>query len=74
MRKYLYLLKNYFGIVDSPGELHECENTIDLVFKKLTNKPKYCKIRVNEIRIKPAILYQGNHVIGYSCDKSLRPT
>ena len=48
MREYLSLphsntVKSYFGTIDSPSELHECENTIIFDFSKLTNKQKYCK-------------------------------
>ena len=43
----------------SPGELSDCENTINLVFSKLTGEHWYCKVPVDEIHIKPAIRYQG---------------
>ena len=53
-------MKNHFATIDSPGELHECENTINSVFSKLIDKQKYCKLLVNEIRIKPAIRNRRN--------------
>ena len=64
-------IKNCFGTTDNPGELHDCENTIDSVFSKLTDKQKnvkhiYSKIRVDEIHIKPATRYQGNHDVSCS--------
>ena len=36
-------------------------------------RKKYCKTLVDEIHIKPAVRYQGNHVIGYSHDESSKP-
>ena len=44
-RDYLNLLhlntmKNCFGTIDSPDQLHECENAINSVFSKLTDKQK----------------------------------
>ena len=74
LRDYLVLphpdtIKKYFGDLASPGDLTECENTIKSVFDKLSGKEKYCKILMDEIHIKPAIRYQGNHVIGFSTDE-----
>ena len=40
------------------------------MLSKLSHKERYCKILVDEITIKPAIRYQGNHVVGFSCDDS----
>ena len=31
-------IKNYFGSLDTPGEIFDCENTMKLVFDKLTDK------------------------------------
>ena len=39
------------------------------VFSNLNNKQKYCKILADEMHIKPAIRYQGNHVVGYATDE-----
>ena len=44
-----------------------------LVFDKLTDKERYCIVLVDEIRIKPAVRYQGNHVIGFPCDEPTKP-
>ena len=73
LREYLTLphpdaIKSYFGNLSSPGEIAECENTIKSVFTKLNDKERYCKILVDEIHIKPSVRYQGNHVIGFSCN------
>ena len=77
LREYIALphpntIKNYFGDLGSPGDLNECENTIKSVFDKLSGNEKYCKILVDEIHIKTAVRYQGNHVIGFSHDEPLK--
>ena len=74
LREYLTLphpntIKNYFGTLGSPGEIADCENTLKQVFSKLTDKEQYCKVLVDEIHIKPSVRYQGNHVVGFSCDE-----
>ena len=79
MRRNLYFLdpntmKNDFGTIGRPDELYECENTINSIFSKLTDKQRYYKILPDEIHIKPTIPYQGNRVIGYFCDEPLRPS
>ena len=51
------------------GALSDCENTTKSVFSSLSDKQRYCKIIFDEIHIKPAIRYQGNHIIGYSHDE-----
>ena len=33
-------MKNCFGTIDSPDQLHECENAINSVFSKLIDKQK----------------------------------
>ena len=43
------------------------KHTIKSVFTDL-DKERYCKNLVYEIHIKPSVRYQGNHVIGFSCD------
>ena len=53
LREYLTLphpdtMKSYFGNLDSPGEIAECESTIKSVFTKLNDKERYCKILVDE--------------------------
>ena len=50
-------IKNYFGTIDSLVEIHECENTINIVFSKLINEQKYWEILFDEIHIKPASRY-----------------
>ena len=77
-REYLALphpntIKNYFRDIGSPGDLTECENIIKSVFSKLSGNEKYCKILVDEIRIKPGVRYQGNHVFGFSNDEPTMP-
>ena len=45
-----------------------CTTSLHKVFSNLNNKEKYCKILADEMHIKPAIRYQGNHVVGYATD------
>ena len=66
-------IKSYFGSLGTPGEIADCENTMKQVFSKLTDKERYCKVLVDEIHIKPAVRYQGNHVVGFSCDEPTKP-
>ena len=66
-------IKNYFGDLGSPGDLTECENIIKSVFSKLSGNKNYCKILVDEILIKSAVRYEGNHVIGFSNDEPTKP-
>lgn len=70
---YPSAIKNYIRSIDSPGELHGSENTSHYVFSKLINEKKNTVKLVDEIHIKPAARYQGNHVIGYSHDESSKP-
>ena len=63
---------NYFGILDAP--VSDCRNVIVTVFNKLSGKEKYCKVLVNEIHLKPAMRYQGNHIKGFSHDKPTKGT
>ena len=75
LREYLSLphpntIRNYFGTIDSPRALSDCENTIKSVFSSLNDKQKYCKIIFDEIHVKPAVRYQGKHIIRYSHDPS----
>ena len=75
LMEYLYLphpntIKSYFGTLDTPGNvLTDCQNTIATVFNKLSGKEKYFKVLVDEIQVKPAVRYQGNHIIGFSHDE-----
>ena len=62
-------VKNYFGDLGMPGDFKECENTIKSVFEKLNGRERYCKLLVDEIHIKAAVRYRGNHVVGYSHDE-----
>ena len=61
-------IRRYFGELGTPGDYTECENVIKSIFNKLTKTERYCKVLVDEIHIKPAIRYQGNHIIGFSVD------
>ena len=75
LREYVTLphpntIKSFFGTLGNPGDIADCENTMKQVLSKLSHKERYCKILVDEIHIKPAIRYQGNHVVGFSCDDS----
>ena len=65
-------IRRYFEELDTPGDFTECENVIKSVFNKLTKTERYCKVLVDEIHIKPAIRYQGNHIIGFSVDDSTK--
>ena len=62
-----------FGAIDSLGKLHDCENTIDVVFSKLTDWQKYCEIGADEIHIKPAARYTRNRHISYSHNEPSKP-
>ena len=78
LRQYLTLphpdtVKKYFGELSTPGNFTECENVIKSVFNKLTKTERFCKVLVDEIHIKPAIRYQGNHIIGFSVDDPTKP-
>ena len=78
LRQYLTLphpdtVRRYFGELGTPGDFTECENVIKSVFNKLTKTERYCKVLVDEIHIKPAIRYQGNHIIGFSADAPTNP-
>ena len=64
---------NYFNIIDFAGELYVCENIIKCLFRKLSDKQKYCIILVYEIHMELAIHYQGNIVIDYSRDEPSKP-
>ena len=75
LREYVTLahpntIKSFFGTLGNPGDIADCENTMKQVLSKLSQKERYCKILVDEIHIKPTIRYQGNHVVGFSCDDS----
>ena len=61
--------KSYFRTLNTPGSVIDSRNTIATVFSKLSGKGKYCKVLVDEIYVKPAVKYQGSHVIGFSHDK-----
>ena len=38
-------------------------------FSQLDRQQRYCKILVDEVHIKPAVRYQGNHVIEFAIDE-----
>ena len=59
MREYFHLPTNYFGTNNSSGELNKSENTINSMFKKLTDKPKCCKVLANEIVL--SVILDTNH-------------
>ena len=59
--------------MESVGSLQECRETATTVFQKYEGFQKYSKILVDEVHIKPAVCYQGNHLIGYSADCSDKP-
>ena len=40
-----------------------------MVFNNLSEKEKYCKVVVDEVHVKPAVRYQGNHIIDFSHDE-----
>ena len=74
IRKTIYLphpkrIKSLFGKIESPGSINKCKEVVQKVFSNLNNKQKYCKILADKMRIKPAIRYQGNHVVGYATDE-----
>ena len=50
------------------GKLEEGRNVAKTVFQKCDGLNKFCKIIVDEVHIKPAVRYEGNHLIGYSAD------
>ena len=62
-------IKSYFRTLNTPGSVTDSWKTIVTVFSKLSGKGKYCKVLVDEIYVKPAVKYQGSHVIGFSHDK-----
>ena len=74
LKEYLDLphqntIESYFGTLDTPGSVTDCRNTIPTVFNKLSGKEKYCKVLLDKIHEKPAVRYQGNHIIGSSHDE-----
>ena len=75
LMEYLYLphpntIKIYFGTLDTRANvLTDCQDTIATVFNKLSGKEKYFKVLVDEIQVKLAVRYQGNHIIGFSHDE-----
>ena len=78
LREYLHLphpntIRNYFGTLDTPGAITDCENTIKSVLSKVKGKQRYCRLLFDEIHIKPSVRYQGNHIIGFSVDKPSKP-
>ena len=62
-----------FDATDSLGKLPDCENTIEVVFSKLTDWQKYCEIGADEMHIKPAARYTRNCHISYSHDEPSKP-
>ena len=59
-------IRNYFGTLDTPGAIADCENTIKSVFSNLNGKQRYCKVLFDEI--------QGDHIVGFSHDEPSKPT
>ena len=62
-------LTKYFGCLGDPGSNEECKRTIDSVFSELNGMQKFCKVLIDEMHIKPAIRYQGCHIIGNAVDE-----
>ena len=42
---------------------------VKMYCQKFEGAKKYCKILIDEVHIKPSILYIGNHVVGYRADQ-----
>ena len=53
----------------SPGSINECKDVVNSVFSHLDGAQKYCKLLVDEVYVKPAVRYQGNHIIGFANDQ-----
>ena len=62
-------IKLLFGKIETPGSINEGKEVMQSVFSELNEKQRYCKFLVDEMHIRPAIRYQGNHVIGFSVDE-----
>ena len=74
LREYLHLphpntIKSHFGILNTPGNVTDCWNTIVTAFRNFSGKEKYSKLLVDEIWVKPVVRYQGTHIIGFSHDE-----
>ena len=67
------MLKSYFGEFGSSVSIQECTATVRSVFSNLSDMQLYCLVLINEIHIKPSIIYRGNHIIGNSVDHLEKP-
>ena len=50
------------------GSITECREVVSNAMVNLSGKQKWCKILADEVHIKPAIRYRGNHFIGSAID------
>ena len=62
-------LRSYFGKLGSPGSFNECKEVIDRVFLKLDDNKKICFISADEIYVKPANRFRGNHIVGMAVNQ-----
>ena len=53
----------------SPGSINECKDVVNSVFSHLNGAQKYCKVLVDEVHVKPAVRYQGKHIVGFASDQ-----
>ena len=69
----LFLHKSIYGhILESrvlPGSFNECKEVINRIFLKLDDNQKICFILADEIYVKPAIRFRGNHIVGMAVNQ-----
>ena len=73
LRKFCILpsmkpIHKLFGCMSTVGSITECREVVSNAMVNLSGKQKWCKILVDEVHIKPAIRYRGNHLIGSAID------
>ena len=63
-------VRNYFGKYGLTGGAKECKAAVNNVFNSLEKGQKNCFLSFDEIHIKPALQYQGQHVLGNAANAS----